>query len=38
LVARVGSADPGFWGRDDLVASIEDQILSEGDRRDGLAI
>jgi hypothetical protein len=25
-------------GRDDLVASIEDQILSEGDRPDGLAI
>ncbi len=38
LIARVGRADPGLWGRDDLVASIEDQILSDGDRRDGLAI
>jgi hypothetical protein len=34
----VGRANPGLWGRDDLVASIEDQILSNGDRRDGLAI
>jgi hypothetical protein len=38
LIARVGRANPGLWGRDDLVASIEDQILSNGDRRDGLAI
>jgi tetratricopeptide (TPR) repeat protein len=38
LIARVGSADPNLWGRDDLVASIEDEILREGDRRDGLAI
>jgi hypothetical protein len=42
LIARVGSAgpnaDPRLWGRDDLVASIEDQILREGDRRDGLAV
>jgi tetratricopeptide (TPR) repeat protein len=38
LVARVGNADPGLWGRDDLVASIEDRILRNGDRRDGLAI
>jgi hypothetical protein len=38
LIARVGRANPGLWGRDDLVASIEDQILSDGDRRDALAI
>jgi hypothetical protein len=38
LIARVGNADPRLWGRDDLVASIEDQVLREGDRSDGLAI
>lgn len=38
LVTRAGSAYPGMWGRDDLVASIEDQILNAGDRRDALAI
>ena len=30
LVARVENVDARLWGRDDLVASIEDQILREG--------
>ena len=38
LVAHVGSAHPSLWGRDDLVSSIEDRILNDGDGRDGLAI
>jgi hypothetical protein len=38
LVASVGNANPRLWGRDDLLASIEDRILGAGDRRDGLAI
>jgi hypothetical protein len=38
LIAHVGHGNPGLWGRDDLVASIEDQILNAGDRNDALAI
>ena len=38
LVLHVGNAEPQLWGRDDLVASIEDRILREGDRRNALAI
>ncbi len=38
LIARVGRGNPGLWGRDDLVASIEDRILNAGDRGDALAI
>ncbi|HEY3453453.1 MAG TPA: hypothetical protein VGK64_02550 [Bryobacteraceae bacterium] len=38
LILRVGNAEPQLWGRDDLVASIEDQILREGNRQNALAI
>ena len=38
LILRVGNAEPHLWGRDDLVASIEDRILREGNQRDALAI
>ncbi len=38
LILRVGNAEPHLWGRDDLVASIEDRILREGNRQDALAI
>ncbi len=38
LVAAVGQRDPRFWGRDDLVAAIEDRLLAEGDSHTALQI
>jgi len=38
LILRTGNAEPQLWGRDDLVASIEDRILRDGNRQDALAI
>ena len=38
LIRRVGKGDPALWGRDDLLASIEDRLLGEDDARDALAI
>jgi len=38
LIRAVGSADPRAWGRDDLLAGIEDRLLSAGDAASALAV
>lgn len=38
LVNRVGSANPRLWGRDDLIAAIEDRLLAAGDDQTALQI
>jgi tetratricopeptide (TPR) repeat protein len=38
LVAAVGNDDPRAWGRDDLIASMEDRMLAEGDTRSALQV
>jgi hypothetical protein len=38
LIAQVGRGDPRQWGRDDLIASLEDRVLASGDVPDALEI
>lgn len=38
LIRTVGSGNPHAWGRDDLVAGIEDHLLSAGDSEPALAV
>jgi tetratricopeptide (TPR) repeat protein len=38
LQAAIGKADPRAWGRDDLIATATDQILTRGDTYDALRV
>ena len=38
LIGVTGKMDPRAWGRDDLVAMIEDRLLAQGDGNSALAI
>lgn len=38
LIAAVGTADPRAWGRDDIVASIIDRMLVQGDTENALKL
>ncbi len=38
LIHDVGRSDPHAWGRDDLLAAVEDRLVAEGDRAPALAI
>jgi hypothetical protein len=38
LITAVGSKDPHVWGRDDLLATIQDRLLDQGDRTTALQI
>jgi hypothetical protein len=38
LIRTVGSGDPHAWGRDDLLAGIEDRLLSAGDSESAIAV
>ncbi|HEY3938826.1 MAG TPA: hypothetical protein VGL97_15440 [Bryobacteraceae bacterium] len=38
LIAAVGEDNPRDWGRDDLIASMVDRILADGDPHDALQV
>jgi len=38
LIRKVGSDDPRAWGRDDLIAAVEDHMLAAGDAHDALQV
>ncbi|MDQ2713044.1 MAG: hypothetical protein M3Y24_12590 [Acidobacteriota bacterium] len=38
LIERVGRRNPWAWGRDDLIAAIEDRLVAEGYRDQALSI
>lgn len=38
LIKAAGKTDPRAWGRDDLVAAIEDRLIAEGQRDQALQI
>jgi tetratricopeptide (TPR) repeat protein len=38
LISDVGRGNPHAWGRDDLLASIEDRMVAEGDRAPALSM
>ncbi len=38
LMAAVGKGDPRAWGRDDLLATIEDRLVAAGDRDSALSV
>jgi tetratricopeptide (TPR) repeat protein len=38
LIRTVGAGNPHAWGRDDLVAGIEDRLVSMGDSESALAV
>ncbi len=38
LVQAVGKGDPHAWGRDDLLAAIEDRLVAEGKRNPALTV
>jgi tetratricopeptide (TPR) repeat protein len=38
LISAVGKGDPHAWGRDDLLAAIEDRLIAAGDRNGSLSV
>jgi hypothetical protein len=38
LITAVGKGDPRVWGRDDLLATIEDRLVASGDREPALSL